>query len=141
MHFHKQGYDPAHAQSLAYDDSRRLPESTAFAEEEHEHYDVDTTRPEPRGANSFGQRASSALMAFLDTNTGKAVAAQVAAVVLAYVTKKVNDLVPAATTTKNADLAALPTTTSFYPATPQPANLNPAVSLTYTDAPTEHPTS
>jgi hypothetical protein len=141
VHYHKQGYEPAHAQSLAYDDSRRLPESADFSDDEAADYDVDTTWPETSRKPSLSQQAGSAVKAFLETNTGKAVAAQVAAVVLAYVTKKVNDLMPVATTSKNADLAAAPATPSFYPATPQPANLNPAVSLTYTDAPTEHPAS
>lgn len=147
---HKQGSNPAQAQSLAYDDSRRLPESTEFAdhagrEYPRQDYKADTTWPKPRRSNTFGKQAGAALLSFLETTTGKAVAAQVAAIVLAYVTKKMNDLLPAAptetTTGKNADLATVPATPSFYPAMPQPAKLNPAVSLTYPDAPTEHPTS
>lgn len=139
VHNHKQGYETV--QSLPYDDSRRLPDSADFSDKDQPDYDVDATWPESSPKNSLGQQAGSLLKSFLETTTGKAVAAQVAAVVLAYVTKKVNDMMPVATTGKNADLAAVPATPSFYPATPQPANLNPAVSLTYTDAPTEHPAS
>ena len=140
---HKQALQPTPAPQLPYDDSRRLPKSSDFSAEVDGRNDFRVSNPNagPRLIISLGQQAGSALKAFLETPTGKAVAAQVAAVVLAYVTKKVNDLMPAATTSKNADLVPPLATTSFYPVTPQPANLNPAASLIHTDAPTEHPAS
>lgn len=142
MHLHKQGAETSPAR--AYDDSRRLPKSTGFSAEQAEKpaaNDVETSWPATQPKTLFGQRAAEMAILFLGTNTGKAVAAQATAVVLAYVSKKMNDRLPVSTTGKNADLANAPATTSFYAATPPAPDSSPAVSLTYTDAPTEHPTS
>ena len=83
-------------QDLPYDDSRRLPASHAFDADEDEDY-------KPAGAQP--SLVGSALQGFLKSDTGKVIVAQVAAVVLALVTKKVNDFFPAH---KNSDLATSP---------------------------------
>ena len=145
VHLHKQGIEttPIHA----YDDSRRLPKSADFSAEnsassKKADYDAEVPwpAPQPQGP-TLGQRVTGMAKSFLDTNTGKAVAAQAAAVVLAYVSKKINDRLPVKTTDKNADLANAPATTAFYAVPPAATDSSPAVSLTYTDAPTEHPAS
>lgn len=149
VHHHKQGYEPTTGPALAYDDSRRLPKSKEFAAQDASHsspyaHDADVPWPSaPRGGSStLGKRVGNMAMSFLGTDTGKAVAAQAAAVVLAYVSKKINDYLPRNATTKNADLADAPATTTFHaPPSPPFADSSPAVSLTLTDAPTEHPAS
>lgn len=148
VHQHKQGYEPTAGPDLAYDDSRRLPEPKEFAAQDASHsssyaHDADVPWPSASrgGSSTLGKRVGNMTMSFLGTDTGKAVAAQAAAVVLAYVSKKINDYLPKNATTKNADLADAPATTTFQ-APPSPlADSSPAVSLTLTDAPTEHPTS
>ena len=80
-------------QDLPYDDSRRLPASHAF----------DTVEIQPRSSRS--QVLGSLLQAFLQSDTGKVLVAQAAAVALALVTKKVGEFFPA---DKNADLATSP---------------------------------
>ena len=157
VHLHKQrqGQQEAGASAaagvsaLAYDDSRRLPASAEFPAGQPSRFQVLEARKEAgaqknkNGQPSFGQQASQLLKSFLETSTGKAVAAQVSALALAYVTKLINDKLPAGTLGKNADLADAPATTSFYPSAAAPAASSastPAVGLTFTDAPTEHPT-
>ena len=82
-------------QDLPYDDSRRLPASHAF----------DEPKPAARAANSRSRLVGSVLQAFLQSDTGKVLVAQAAAVALAMVTKKVGEFFPA---DKNADLATSP---------------------------------
>lgn len=82
-------------QDLPYDDSRRLPVSHAF----------DEPRKAASPATSRSRMVGSVLQAFLQSDTGKVLVAQAAAVALAMVTKKVGEFFPAA---KNADLAASP---------------------------------
>ncbi|WP_210514712.1 hypothetical protein [Hymenobacter terricola] len=93
------GYDPEEFeddpfQDLPYDDSRRLPTSHAF--------DDNVRAP---AASSRSRMIGSVLQAFLQSDTGKMLVAQTAAVALALVTKKVSEFFPA---TKNSDLAASP---------------------------------
>ena len=98
-------------QELPYDDSRRLAPSHAF--------DLKnglSSSPLPRQPNVL----AGVLQAFLKSDTGKVLVAQVAAVVLAMVTKKVSEFFPA---DKNADLA-----TSTAPA-PSETGFSPAVSF------------
>lgn len=82
-------------QDLPYDDSRRLPASHAF----------DEPAPAARAANSRSRLVGSVLQAFLQSDTGKVLVAQAAAVALAMVTKKIGEFFPA---DKNADLATSP---------------------------------
>jgi len=83
-------------QDLPYDDSRRLPASHAFDEDNDQ-----PTAPTPRQPNML----TGVLQSFLQSDTGKVLVAQAAAVVLAMVTKKVSEFFPA---DKNADLANSP---------------------------------
>jgi hypothetical protein len=109
-------------QDLPYDDSRRLPISHAF--------DGDADSDEP--AEHRPSLAGSVLQNFLMSDTGKVLVAQVAAVVLALVTKKLSEFFPDA---KNADLATspgyAPTETGFIPvaspasSAPSDASLHP----------------
>lgn len=142
VHLHRQSQQPAAEATRAYDDSRRLPAATDFSAGSGSRHKEQPAANSSRGQKSFGRQASGMLMSFLETDTGKAVTAQVSALALAYVAKLVNDKLPAGTLGKNADLADAPATTSFYPsAAPASSASTPAVSLTFTDAPTEHPTS
>ena len=84
-------------QDLPYDDSRRLPASQLF--------DSASTVQAASPVNSRSRLIGSVLQAFLQSDTGKVLVAQAAAVVLAMVTKKVGEFFPA---TKNSDLAASP---------------------------------
>jgi hypothetical protein len=84
-------------QELPYDDSRRLPASHAFDEEPTDDYEV---LPASRS-----HVITSLLASFLQSDTGKVLVAQAAAVALALVTKKINEFFPA---DKNADLATSP---------------------------------
>ncbi|HEX8326893.1 MAG TPA: hypothetical protein VF629_05095 [Hymenobacter sp.] len=83
-------------QDLPYDDSRRLPASHAFDNEDGQ---------ANANSNSRSKMIGSVLKAFLQTDTGKVLVGQVAAVGLALVTKKVSEFFPAH---KNPDLAASP---------------------------------
>ena len=76
-----------------HDDSRRLPASHAF-DDDH--------APAAERTASRSRLIGSVLQSFLQSDTGKVLVAQVAAVGLALVTKKVSEFFPA---TKNADLA------------------------------------
>lgn len=105
-------------QDLPYDDSRRLPASHA--------YDDATDGQAPRSAGARSNMVGSVLKAFLQTDTGKVIVGQVAAVALALVTKKVSEFFPA---DKNPDLAASP---GDAPAT---TGATPAVSLASPDSP------
>ncbi len=83
-------------QDLPYDDSRRLPASHAFDDES-------AAAVNPRSSRS--RMVGTVLQAFLQSDTGKVLVAQVAAVALALVTKKVSEFFPPA---KNSDLATSP---------------------------------
>lgn len=95
--------------NLPYDDSRRMPVSNNFAAAE-------PAEPKSTSKEEATQPASKAkknvivpaIMSFLQSDTGKVIAGQVAAVAIALVTKTVKDLLPgsAAETTKSSDLAA-----------------------------------
>lgn len=86
-------------QDLPYDDSRRLPISHAFDSEKHATV-VASVPAKPRPS-----MVGAVLKAFLQSDTGKVLVAQTAAVALAMVTKKVGEFFPA---DKNSDLAASP---------------------------------
>ena len=83
-------------QDLPYDDSRRLPASHAFDS---------TETSEVQAKSSRTRMIGSVLQSFLQSDTGKVLVAQAAAVVMAMVTKKVGEFFP---TDKNSDLAASP---------------------------------
>ena len=96
--------EPAHLyaspnsyQARPYDDSRRLPESDSFA-------DAD----EPAAPAAKKPWLVPAIMAFAQSETGKVVLAQAAAVAMAFISSKVKDILPsnAADADKNTDLAA-----------------------------------
>jgi hypothetical protein len=90
-------------QDLPYDDSRRLPSTHHFEDEPTDHYEL------------LGERkpsvVTSLLTGFLQSDAGKVIIAQAAAVAMALVTKKLNEFFPA---DKNADLATSP---GYAPAT------------------------
>lgn len=99
---------------LPYDDSRRLPASHAFDDND---FDNGHSQPAASPTKSRSRMIGSVLQAFLQTDTGKVLVGQVAAVALALVTKKVSEFFPAA---KNSDLATspghAPAATGDYPA-------------------------
>ncbi|WP_151086760.1 hypothetical protein [Hymenobacter baengnokdamensis] len=107
---------PAHSyassnsyQARPYDDSRRLPHSDSFTEGE------ETAADAPPKRSLLGPT----LMAFAQSETGRVIMAQAAAVALALVTKAVQDIMPRheAETGENADLAASSATMGTPPAT------------------------
>jgi len=108
-------------QDLPYDDSRRLPISHAFD---------DADGRLDAGSASRSRMIGSVLQAFLQSDTGKMLVAQAAAVALALVTKKVSEFFPAA---KNSDLATSP---GYAPAE---TGFAPAVSLASPDSPDASP--
>jgi hypothetical protein len=99
-------------QARPYDDSRRLPDSNSFAEDEE--YSEPTPAPQPKRGVLLP-----ALMSFAQSETGRVVVAQVAAVALALVTKAVQEFMPKheEETSKNADLAASSASVGVPPAT------------------------
>jgi len=112
-------------EDLPYDDSRRLPASQAF-----EGANGQAPNPAVRRSNMVG----AVLKAFLQTDTGKVIVGQVAAVAMALVTKKVSEFFPS---DKNPDLATSP---GYAPAE---TGFTPAVSLASPDSPdaSTHPSS
>ncbi len=111
--------EPAHSyasrnsyQARPYDDSRRLPHSTSFAE------DDDASEDAPAKESKQGVILP-ALIAFAKSETGRVVVAQAAAVALALVTKAVQGFTASheEETGKNADLAASSASTGVPPAT------------------------
>jgi hypothetical protein len=97
--------EPAHSfasvnsyQARPYDDSRRLPESNSFAEDEEPVAPAEPKKP----------WLVPAIVSFAQSETGKVVLAQVAAVAMTFISSKVKDILPgnAADADKNADLAA-----------------------------------
>lgn len=86
-------------QDLPYDDSRRLPTSRAFDSNKHVTVTASAlAKPRP-------SMVGAVLKAFLQSDTGKVLVAQAAAVALAMVTKKVGEFFPV---DKNSDLATSP---------------------------------
>lgn len=105
-HGDEEPQQPAHSyasansyQARPYDDSRRLPESNSFAAA------AEPTAPPAEPKKSW---LVPAIMSFAQSETGKVVLAQVAAVAMAFISSKVKDILPsnAADANKNADLAA-----------------------------------
>lgn len=94
--------------NLPYDDSRRMPESNSFAATEPA--EPKKTSQEEAGSAPKAKKSvvGPAIISFLQSDTGKVIAGQVAAVAMALVTKAVKDLLPGseAETTKSSDLAA-----------------------------------
>jgi hypothetical protein len=112
--------EPAHAyassnsyQARPYDDSRRLPHSTSFADDE------DTAPAEAPAPETKRSLILPALIAFAKSETGRVVVAQAAAVALALATKAVQGFMPSheEETGKNADLAASSASAGVPPAT------------------------
>lgn len=101
-------------QARPYDDSRRLPQSDSFAEDGAT--DVEDSAPASQAKRGV---FIPALMSFAQSETGRVVVAQVAAVALALVTKAVQEFMPKheEETGKNADLAASSASVGVPPAT------------------------
>jgi len=101
-------------QARPYDDSRRLPHSDSFAEDDAD--EAAEAVPAPQAKRSV---IVPALMSFAQSETGRVVVAQVAAVALALVTKAVQEFMPKheEETGKNADLAASSASVGVPPAT------------------------
>jgi hypothetical protein len=105
-HGDEEPQEPAHSyastnsyQARPYDDSRRLPESNSFAEDEEEA--AAPTAPKKPWLVP-------AVMSFAQSETGKVVLAQAAALAMGFISSKLKDILPsnAADANKNADLAA-----------------------------------
>jgi hypothetical protein len=109
-------------QDLPYDDSRRLPTSHAF-----DGGNADGAAPKGYAAGSGKRLISSVLQAFLQSDTGKVLVAQAAAVIMAVVTKKIGEVFPA---DKNADLATSPGYNTAETGAVPVASPAPSVSLT-----------
>lgn len=114
---------PAHSfastssyQARPYDDSRRLPESNSFAaaDEDEPTPATATETPTPKKP-----RLIPAVVAFAQTETGKVIVAQAAAIAMAFITSKVKDILPGseAKADKNADLAHSSALAGALPAT------------------------
>jgi len=90
-------------QARPYDDSRRLPESNSFAEDEADEDSKQVAVPEAKKPWLVP-----AIVSFAQSETGKVVLAQVAAVAMAFISNKVKGVLPSngADADKNADLAA-----------------------------------
>ncbi|GAA4501891.1 hypothetical protein GCM10023172_24400 [Hymenobacter ginsengisoli] len=113
---------PAHSyassnsyQARPYDDSRRLPHTTSFADEQDDE-EADTAPAAPKTRRSL---IGPALISFAQSETGRVIVAQAAAVALALVTKAVQDFLPKyeEEAGKNADLAASSASVGVPPAT------------------------
>jgi hypothetical protein len=87
-------------QARPYDDSRRLPESDSFAEDDE---DVPVAKAEAKKPWLVP-----AIVSFAQSEAGKVVLAQVAAVAMAFISGKAKGILPGDTAdaNKNADLAA-----------------------------------
>ncbi|QKG58083.1 hypothetical protein GKZ68_16510 [Hymenobacter sp. BRD128] len=108
-------YASSHSyQARPYDDSRRLPHSDSFAEDEEREPEA-----EPAVAKSKRSLIGPALISFAQSETGRVIVAQAAAVALALVTKAVQEFIPKheAEAGKNADLAASSASVGVPPAT------------------------
>ncbi|UOQ97986.1 hypothetical protein MUN81_00465 [Hymenobacter sp. 5317J-9] len=112
-------------QDLPYDDSRRLPASHAFDDDE-------ALAPAPN--NGRTRFVADVLQSFLKSDTGKVLVGQVAAVALALVSKKVSEFLPSA---KNSDASSdLATSAGYAPAETGFAPAASSVSLDSPDAST-----
>ncbi|MGI4762149.1 MAG: hypothetical protein ACRYF0_15685 [Janthinobacterium lividum] len=103
-----------------YDDSRRLPESNSFAEDDSDaSSEFDTDKEHTKAPQSKLSLIGPALLAFAKTETGRVIVAQAAAVALAIATKTVQGFMPKheAEADKNADLAASSADAGVPPAT------------------------
>jgi len=108
---------PAHSfasansyQARPYDDSRRLPESNSFAEDDDKDNDAADKKAPTTDAEAPESKKSwviPTIMAFAKSETGKVLLAQAGAMAMGFITSKVKDILPgdAAKTGKNADLA------------------------------------
>jgi hypothetical protein len=107
-------------QARPYDDSRRLPDSNSFAEDDmdSQYQQHDAKEVAEASKSKFGL-IGPALFAFAKTETGRALAAQAAAVGLALATKVVHGFMAKheADADKNADLAASSANEGIQPAT------------------------
>ena len=101
-------------QARPYDDSRRLPHSNSFAESEFDEQETDAPVAAPK-RSVIGP----ALLSFAQSETGRVIVAQAAAIALALVTKAVQGFIPKheAEADKNADLAASSASAGVSPAT------------------------
>lgn len=101
-------------QARPYDDSRRLPHSNSFVEDDANDPDELVSAPEAKRSVILP-----VLISFAQSETGRMVVAQVAAVALALVTKAVHEFMPKheEETGKNADLAASSASVGVPPAT------------------------
>jgi hypothetical protein len=109
--------EPAHSyasansyQARPYDDSRRLPESNSIAEDEEEDEEAEYNQQEEPAAAPEPKKPwlIPAIMSFAQSETGKVVLAQAAALAMGFISSRVKDILPgnAADADKNADLAA-----------------------------------
>lgn len=91
--------------NLPYDDSRRMPESNSFAAASAAADSADSATNQAPNKKSW---VGPAVMSFLQSETGRVIAAQAAAVALALVTKAVKDVLPSdeVKAVKSSDLAA-----------------------------------
>ena len=99
--YHADEFEEDPFQDLPYDDSRRLHVSHAFDDSD----EAAAPAPKSKASNSRSRLVGSVLQAFLQSDTGKVLVAQAAAVAMAVVTKKIGEFFPA---DKNADLATSP---------------------------------
>jgi hypothetical protein len=106
-------------QARPYDDSRRLPDSNSFTDEEPTGYDAQDHHDEVEAPKSKFGLIGPALLAFAKTETGRALAAQAGAIGLALATKAVHGFMARheADADKNADLAASSASEGIQPAT------------------------
>jgi len=107
-------------QARPYDDSRRLPDSNSFADDEiADQYEEPADQEEVAAPKSKLSFVGPALLAFAKTETGRMLAAQAAAIGLALATKAVQGFMPKheADADKNADLAASSASEGIQPAT------------------------
>lgn len=94
-------------QARPYDDSRRLPGSDSFVDEDEPAVTPEAKKP----------WLVPAIISFTQSETGKVILAQVAAVAMAFISSKVKDILPGNTAdaNKNADLAASTAPTGASP--------------------------
>ena len=104
-------------QARPYDDSRRLPHSDSFSEPEAN--SKSETKAPTAKAKSKRSLIMPALLSFAQSETGRVIVAQAAALALALVTKAVQEFMPKpeVKTGKNADLAASSASAGVPPAT------------------------
>ena len=119
------GADEDPFQDLPYDDSRRLPTSHAFDDDDKAGKGVPTPALAEAPRDSIARVVGSVLQQFLQSDTGKVLVAQAGALALAAVTKKAGEFFPA---DKNADLAHSSDVTKAPPAVSPVASSAPSAS-------------